>query len=214
VEVEVEVEAAETATATATASASAAASDTRTAGGAGASTADTPPRRRPAPWLIAAVLAGAVAAAYAILPCGRPARPPVAAAAAVVPDAATATAAAAAIPDAATAAAAVADASAEAEPEFVVSTDPVPPSQPSRAHPRREPPAAAAVTGTGFFTVDSRPFATVYIDGKRVGVTPILRLSLPAGPHTVRAISQTGAEQTLRVVIEAGKEAPRRRLVW
>jgi hypothetical protein len=68
--------------------------------------------------------------------------------------------------------------------------------------------------GPGWLTVDSRPYATIYVDGKKIGLTPVLRLELPAGGHRVRAVTQDGREQSFRVTIEPAKEAPRRRLVW
>jgi serine/threonine-protein kinase len=89
--------------------------------------------------------------------------------------------------------------------------------------PEAPPPVAKARTpakkvvkerGPGFLTVDSRPWATIYVDGKSIGVTPIVRQALPAGTHAVRAVAQDGREQKFRVTIEAGKETPRRRLDW
>jgi hypothetical protein len=66
----------------------------------------------------------------------------------------------------------------------------------------------------GWLTIDSKPYATVFIDGRNVGTTPLLRMSLSPGPHLLRAVTASGKQQRLRVVIEPGREAPRRRLVW
>ena len=64
-------------------------------------------------------------------------------------------------------------------------------------------------------TIDSVPvYATISIDGKSYGATPIVRLSLPAGRHVVRAESATGGVKTATIVIEPGKVAPVRRFEW
>jgi serine/threonine-protein kinase len=66
----------------------------------------------------------------------------------------------------------------------------------------------------GYLTIDSRPWATVYVDGRKLGVTPLVRQALPPGRREVRAVTEDGRVQRFRVVIEPGKEAPRRRLTW
>jgi len=101
---------------------------------------------------------------------------------------------------------------ADAMPEPPVDTAdapaPVPtPSMPPGPAPQRD-------RRPGWLTVDSRPYATVFVDGKNVGLTPVLRLSLAPGLHRVRAVTADGQQQRFRVVIEPGREAPRRRLVW
>jgi hypothetical protein len=58
------------------------------------------------------------------------------------------------------------------------------------------------------------PYATIYIDGARRGVTPILRLPLAPGTHTVAAVTADGRRRSFRVTIQPGREARRRRLVW
>lgn len=85
-----------------------------------------------------------------------------------------------------------------------------PPARPSRVRDRRRSPES----GVGYLTIESKPYATIYIDGQRADVTPILRRSVAAGRHRIRAVSSTGAEKTFSVVIEAGREAPRRKLTW
>ena len=47
----------------------------------------------------------------------------------------------------------------------------------------------------------------VFIDGKKVGNTPLLRVKLKAGRHEVTLVNkEKGIEQKLKIVIEAGKE--------
>lgn len=68
--------------------------------------------------------------------------------------------------------------------------------------------------GRGFFTIDSMPYATVYVDGAKKGVTPLLRLPLPAGKHEVVAVTADGRRQKFQISIAAGEEARRRKLTW
>jgi hypothetical protein len=74
--------------------------------------------------------------------------------------------------------------------------------------------AKPARKGKGYFTIDSMPYATVYVDGDKRGVTPILRLPLPAGRHEIVAVTADGRKQKFHVTIEPGAEARRRRLTW
>jgi serine/threonine-protein kinase len=74
------------------------------------------------------------------------------------------------------------------------------------------PPRAS--TGPGTITIDSKPYAVIFIDGKRLGETPLIDLSLPAGAHELRAVSPTGEVRRARIVIESRKAAPPHRIVW
>jgi hypothetical protein len=58
--------------------------------------------------------------------------------------------------------------------------------------------------GTGHLSVDSSPFAVLWIDGKKVGTTPLLRHALPEGTHRVRARTEDGRTRRLRVRVRAG----------
>jgi eukaryotic-like serine/threonine-protein kinase len=87
-----------------------------------------------------------------------------------------------------------------------IAAAPAPPSTPRAPRARDRRP--------GWLTVDSRPYANIYIDGRNVGVTPLLRLPLSPGTHHVRAITADGRQQRFRISIEPGREAPRRGLVW
>ncbi|MGE5184025.1 MAG: protein kinase domain-containing protein [Acidobacteriota bacterium] len=97
------------------------------------------------------------------------------------------------------------------------------------AHPRPHPLPADKVEKTektekveraasgppGFVTIDAKPvYAVIYVDGKKLGETPLVHISLPPGKHGVRAVSQSGATQTTTVTIESGKTAPPCRIEW
>jgi serine/threonine-protein kinase len=91
---------------------------------------------------------------------------------------------------------------------------PSPPSvtrkEPRKPERERKPPVERVERGS--FTIDSRPWATVYVDGKKLGVTPIFKKSLPAGKHTVKAVSG-GKTRTFTIDISPNRELSKR-LTW
>ncbi len=72
---------------------------------------------------------------------------------------------------------------------------------------RRESRAAPAKSGaTGTLRVSTRPWSIVTIDGKLIGNTPQMNLSLPEGSHRVQLSNpEFGIEKTVTVKIESGK---------
>ncbi len=89
-----------------------------------------------------------------------------------------------------------------AEPEDTV-------EKPRRVTQVKRPPPAKP----GKLFVDARPWATIYLDGKKLGVTPILGMTVPAGEHTVKAVAEDGRTKTLRITVPAGGDA-RRKITW
>jgi hypothetical protein len=78
--------------------------------------------------------------------------------------------------------------------------DAAPPSH--RPRRRREEP--------GFLTLDTTPWATVYLAGRKVGTTPFHRVKLPAGRHRLALdIEDSGRRRSLTVVIRPGSEVRR-----
>ncbi|HUS32317.1 MAG TPA: serine/threonine-protein kinase [Kofleriaceae bacterium] len=73
-----------------------------------------------------------------------------------------------------------------------------------------------AVSGPpGFITIDSTPvYAVIYVDGKKLGETPLVNIKLAPGKHAVRAVSPSGSARNLSITIEAGKTAPVKRIEW
>jgi eukaryotic-like serine/threonine-protein kinase len=98
-------------------------------------------------------------------------------------------------------------------PALVTDAAPTPPS----AAPERDPADAGApreraarptqrrVRKPGHVSLDATPFATLHVDGKPVGTTPLLRHALPEGVHTVVATTQDGRRKRLRIRVRAGK---------
>jgi serine/threonine-protein kinase len=92
-----------------------------------------------------------------------------------------------------------------------------PAAQPDK--PPVKPPSTPAVSKPsgppGFITIDSAPvYAVIYIDGKNYGETPLVKLALPPGRHSVHAVAPSGAARDVRITIESGKVAPASRIEW
>ncbi|HEY0251167.1 MAG TPA: PEGA domain-containing protein [Kofleriaceae bacterium] len=67
----------------------------------------------------------------------------------------------------------------------------------------------------GYITIDSTPvYAVIYIDGKKLGETPLVNIAVAPGKHAVKAVSASGSTRSLSIQIESGKTAPVRRIEW
>jgi len=87
--------------------------------------------------------------------------------------------------------------------------------RPAGGHPtdtRRPPDTHAKAPGT--FSIDSTPFAKIFVDGQEFGVTPLIHRSLAAGHHKVRAVLADGRNRELDVDVPAGRAASPIRLSW
>ncbi len=81
----------------------------------------------------------------------------------------------------------------------------VAPSPPRRiVAPRRRPAKAAA---PGYLTVNALPWAHVEVDGRRLAKhTPLQRVPLPAGAHTVTLVSPSGVKFSKPIKVVSGDE--------
>ncbi|AKV02163.1 serine/threonine protein kinase [Labilithrix luteola] len=79
---------------------------------------------------------------------------------------------------------------------------------PATAAPKKDP-APAAATGEAWLNINSLPASTVVLDGKPLGATPRLKVSVTPGSHTVLFVN---AEQSLKksitVTVGAGETKP------
>ncbi|MDB4964188.1 MAG: serine/threonine protein kinase [Myxococcales bacterium] len=66
----------------------------------------------------------------------------------------------------------------------------------------------------GTFSIESTPFATIFLDGKRLDVTPMVGYRLPAGRHRLRAVLVDGRAKELTVDVPAGQSARPIHLTW
>ncbi len=55
-----------------------------------------------------------------------------------------------------------------------------------------------------YLSVDASPYADVYIDGKKAGVTPIVRMELAPGPHRMVARNADGDTKRYTLMLQAG----------
>lgn len=67
--------------------------------------------------------------------------------------------------------------------------------------------AKPAATGNGTLNINSIPVSNVILDGKPLGTTPKVGLSVAAGPHTVVFVHPEHGRKARSVNVEAGKSA-------
>ncbi|HEX5063989.1 MAG TPA: serine/threonine-protein kinase [Kofleriaceae bacterium] len=82
------------------------------------------------------------------------------------------------------------------------------------ANPRGDKQSAKVDDTPGRFSVESFPFAKIYIDGTYVDQTPIIGTRLSPGKHTVKAVREDGKIKTFDVTIEPGKLFNKGTLSW
>lgn len=88
------------------------------------------------------------------------------------------------------------------------------PSIPTTIAPKDEPTREATASAPGYYSVDSRPYAAIFIDGVAFGETPLYRVRLAPGSHQVRAVRADGTSKTYSISIAAGKEVSSGQLRW
>jgi eukaryotic-like serine/threonine-protein kinase len=84
------------------------------------------------------------------------------------------------------------------------------PTVPPTPHKRRRHHADDSAAGTtgdeGSIAFRVSPWATVYVDGQRVGTTPLQPLDVPAGPHRVKLVNDPlHAERTMTITVRGGE---------
>jgi hypothetical protein len=89
---------------------------------------------------------------------------------------------------------------------------------PAPLHPRdravRSGGDPAPAAASGWYAIDSAPYATIFIDDRRIGDTPLDRIALPAGPHRVRAVLADGRQRTFAVTIAPDQKTSQGTLRW
>lgn len=69
--------------------------------------------------------------------------------------------------------------------------------------------SSASTGGEAFLTMNSLPASAVVLDGKPLGQTPQIKVSVPAGEHTITFInSDQGLKKTMKVTVGAGETKP------
>jgi serine/threonine-protein kinase len=68
--------------------------------------------------------------------------------------------------------------------------------------------------GAGTLTLDTTPWAEVFLEGKRLGTTPLYEAKLPAGRHRLRLWNPDAkSERVVEVVIVDG-QLTTRKIAW
>jgi len=70
-----------------------------------------------------------------------------------------------------------------------------------------QPSAAPAVSGTGTLNINSIPVSNVILDGRPLGTTPKIGVSVSAGPHTVVFVHKEHGRKTSSVNVKPGSVA-------
>jgi eukaryotic-like serine/threonine-protein kinase len=78
----------------------------------------------------------------------------------------------------------------------------------------KPPDEPAVAEEPGQYSVDAKPYATIYIDGKSYGETPLFKVPLAPGKHRIRAVREDGEVRRYTVTIEAGKLTSSGTLAW
>jgi serine/threonine-protein kinase len=81
-------------------------------------------------------------------------------------------------------------------------------NKPARATPTTSAPAVPA--GPGYLSMDAMPYAEVFVDGKSVGITPIVKIPVKPGKHAVKAVAQDGQTKKLSITVQSGKIVSKR----
>jgi len=93
-----------------------------------------------------------------------------------------------------------------------------PSTPPSGAKPSTPPtgakPSTTSSSESGFYSVNSQPYAKIFADGKELGDTALFRVPLAAGKHKIRAVLSDGREQTFTIEIEPGEHVSSGKLTW
>lgn len=71
-----------------------------------------------------------------------------------------------------------------------------------------------AISKFGFFSITANAKTTIYVDGKNIGETPLTRLPIKPGPHTVRAVGPRGKSKTIKIAIIGGRDTDEGTIEW
>ena len=72
----------------------------------------------------------------------------------------------------------------------------------------------AAFSRYGFYSIDANGPTTIFVDGKNIGETPLTKLPLKPGPHTVKALGPKGKTKEIKIVIYGGRDTDEEPIAW
>jgi len=94
--------------------------------------------------------------------------------------------------------------------KFVPRPRPGTPSTPGGS--TKPPPAVKKVVEYGFVTVNTKPWAKIFIDGQPFGSTPIFKKKLKAGKHRVRLVNESMGIDVKKTLVVKGNKTVKR--IW
>jgi serine/threonine-protein kinase len=71
-----------------------------------------------------------------------------------------------------------------------------------------------ALSKFGFFSLSANAKTTIYMNGQRMGETPITRVPMPPGVYKVHAVGPKGKAKDLKVMIYGGKDTDEGVITW
>jgi len=71
-----------------------------------------------------------------------------------------------------------------------------------------------ALSRFGYFSITASARTTIFIDGNRVGETPLTQFPLTPGPHKVKAIGPRGKVKQLTITIYGGRTTDEGTITW
>jgi len=91
-------------------------------------------------------------------------------------------------------------------PVELVEATPIEPTPKKPKHRRRRTRKRTRTKPDGFLRLDTSPWSTVYLGKRKLGLTPLVGVKLPAGKHRLTAVNdERGLKQTIPVTITPGK---------
>jgi len=73
---------------------------------------------------------------------------------------------------------------------------------------------AATPPPSGFFSIDAKPYAEIFVDGAPFGQTPLVHKQLPAGKHKLKAVRADGVTKSYDLVVPANGTASPLHVEW
>jgi hypothetical protein len=71
-----------------------------------------------------------------------------------------------------------------------------------------------ALSKYGFFSITATATSTVFVDDQRIGQTPLTRLPLKPGPHTVKVVGPKNKSKIIKVTIIGGRDEDQGTIDW
>jgi len=71
-----------------------------------------------------------------------------------------------------------------------------------------------ALSKFGFFSITATAKTTIFVDDKYIGETPLTRLPLKPGPHTVKAVGPRSKSKVIKITIVGGRDDDEGTITW